>query len=206
MEPWRRSRVGSVMVTFAPACLGSSRVRRRSDGESSIEESDPISDGDSDFLAVLESEHALLVRVAYSVLRNEDDANDVLSDAVAKTYAKWRRGRVDDLPKYLTRTVKNTAIGLTRKRRYQLRALQLLAAEAVTSSTFDESSERAGYDSTQLRAKLDALSPDCRTIIQLRIYEQLPVKDVAAQLFIPEGTVKSRCSRCLKQLGRNLGA
>lgn len=58
----------------------------------------------------------------------------------------------------------------------------------------------------QVRAKLDALSDDCRTIIRLRIYEQVPVKDVAAQLYISEGTVKSRCSRCLKQLGRSLGA
>ena len=173
---------------------------------SSVDEPDAGYDADGEFLAVLESEYALFVHVAYSVLRNQDDVNDVMSEAVAKTYAKWRRGRIDDLPRYLTRVVKNTAIGRTRKRRHQLRALELLAAEAATSSTVDESSERAEYDVVHVRAKLDALSDDCRTIIRLRIYEQVPVKDVAAQLYISEGTVKSRCSRCLKQLGRSLGA
>jgi len=173
-------------------------------GSHDLEPADVGRVGDEAFTAVLRAEHDTFVRVAYSILRNEDDVNDVLADAVAKTYAQWRRGRVDDLPRYLTRTVKNTAIARTRKRRTQLKALELLAASTATAGGSDEN-RYVGYDKAALDEAFAALSDDCRTVIRLRIIEEVPVREVAAQLYVSEGTVKSRCSRCLKQLGRTLG-
>ncbi len=159
---------------------------------------------DEEFLRVLEAEHALLARIAYSIMRNEDDANDVLADAVAKTYARWRRGRIDDLAHYLSRAVRNTAIGRTRRRRSQIRALQLLAAQTAANHDDIADSSTPLVPPQRLHSCLSGLSEDCQTIIRLRILEEIPVKEVAARLFISQGTVKSRCSRCLKKLGQGL--
>jgi RNA polymerase sigma-70 factor (ECF subfamily) len=158
---------------------------------------------DQAFLEVLRAEHDLLARTAFGILKNEDDTNDVLAEAVANVYAKWRRGKVDDLAHYLTRTVSNTAIGRTRKRKSQLRALDRLVSQATTTAAADE--QAVLVDLPRLEAQFCELSDDCQAVIRMRILEQRPIKEVAEELQISEGTVKSRCSRCLKQLGRSMG-
>ena len=64
--------------------------------------------------------------------------------------------------------------------------------------------EDCGFADAQSRTGLIAafsnLDADCQQILRLRVIEGVPVREVAVQLFIAEGTVKSKCSRCLDQL------
>lgn len=53
---------------------------------------------------------------------------------------------------------------------------------------------------TRVRAALERLSPADREIVLLRHLEQMSVRDVAATLKVPEGTVKSRHFRALHRL------
>lgn len=48
---------------------------------------------------------------------------------------------------------------------------------------------------SRLEKVLNQIDSDLRTVIVLFYYDDLPIKDIAEILNIPEGTVKSRLSR-----------
>jgi RNA polymerase sigma-70 factor (ECF subfamily) len=51
-----------------------------------------------------------------------------------------------------------------------------------------------------LQQALDGLDEKCRTIIQLKYYDDYSYEDIAALSNIPLGTVASRLKRCLLEL------
>jgi RNA polymerase sigma-70 factor (ECF subfamily) len=53
-------------------------------------------------------------------------------------------------------------------------------------------------------ARLETLPAQLRQVISLRFYTDLPVRDIAAALGLPEGTVKSRLHRAVSVLRRSL--
>lgn len=55
-----------------------------------------------------------------------------------------------------------------------------------------------------MAAALDKLDPDLRAVVVLRFYADLATNDIAAQLGIPAGTVKSRLHRAVAELRRAL--
>ena len=57
----------------------------------------------------------------------------------------------------------------------------------------------------RLHAALDALPPSSREIIQLRMVEQLPYREIAEILGCPESTARSRMNLAIKRLRARLG-
>lgn len=57
----------------------------------------------------------------------------------------------------------------------------------------------------QIQIQLDALPPDQRRAIQLRVVEELDYPDVARELEVTEQVVRSRVSRGLRTLAERLG-
>lgn len=57
------------------------------------------------------------------------------------------------------------------------------------------------FENNEIRSALDALPPDFRLIVQLRFYDDLPLKRIASFLDLPLSTVKWRLHRA-KQLMR----
>ena len=51
-----------------------------------------------------------------------------------------------------------------------------------------------------LARRLEALPPEFRTVIKLRFYEELPLKEISAVLNCPLSTVKTRLYTGLKKL------
>jgi RNA polymerase sigma-70 factor (ECF subfamily) len=49
---------------------------------------------------------------------------------------------------------------------------------------------------------LERLAPELRAVVVLRLFVDLPVRDVAEALGVPEGTVKSRLHRAVSELRR----
>ena len=57
-----------------------------------------------------------------------------------------------------------------------------------------------------LGAAIEALSPDHQVVIALRFYRDLTVEDIATQLRVPAGTVRSRLHYALKRLHDSIDA
>ena len=143
------------------------------------------------FEAAITESLPLVFRVAYSVLRDRPEAEDVSQEAFAKAYRKF--GQLRDrgaLRAWLVRIAWRLAINRQRANRRRLAresAAQRLREPATAADPF-ERDERAA----QLWAAIDALPPKLRIVTVLASIEGHDIREVAALLGLPNGTVKSR--------------
>jgi RNA polymerase sigma-70 factor (ECF subfamily) len=132
----------------------------------------------------------LAFRVAYSVLRHRQDAEDVAQEAFAKAYRNFRQLRDRDrFRAWLVRMTWRLAIDRQRGDRRRLaRETAVGLADEPPALESIEARDRA----RQLWAAIDALPEKLRVAIVLANIEGHDVEEVGRLLGIPEGTVKSR--------------
>jgi RNA polymerase sigma-70 factor (ECF subfamily) len=148
-----------------------------------------------EFEARLIESSTLAFRVAYSVLRNSENAEDVAQEAFAKSYASFRRLRDRDrFRAWLVRITWRLAINRLRSDRRRL--LRETAREAVPYETSmtptPVQSIIAQERAAQLWRAIDALPDKLRLVVVLAGIEEHDIREVAALLRLPEGTEKSR--------------
>jgi len=158
-----------------------------------------------EFESRLVESSTLAVRVAYSVLRNREDAEDVAQDAFAKAYRSFSQLRDRErFRAWLVRMTWRMALDRQRANRRRLArensvdtCLPAVAGRSVEPTTDKhEQRERAEH----LWRAIDALSEKLRIVIVLAGIQEHDIKEVAALLDLPEGTVKSRLFAARQQL------
>jgi RNA polymerase sigma-70 factor (ECF subfamily) len=153
----------------------------------------------------------LAFRVAFSVLRQREDAEDVAQEAFAKAYRSFRQLR--DRDRFRSWLVRMTwRLALDRQRSNRRRGAREVLAEAdvveagprtrlePTTADVVAAQERA----EQLWRAIDSLPEKLRLAIVLAGIEGHDVREVAALLDVPDGTVKSRLFLARKQLKERL--
>lgn len=151
-------------------------------------------DLDGDFEARLIETSRLAFRVAFSVLRHQQDAEDVAQEAYAKAYRSFRQLRDRERFRgWLVRTTWRAA--LDRQRANRRRQVHEVASDEpsleAAGDAFGARHAPRGRTS-ELWAAIDALPAKLRIVVLLASIEGHDVREVAALLRIPEGTVKSR--------------
>jgi len=130
----------------------------------------------------------LAYRVAFTVLRHREDAEDVAQEAFAKAYRNFRQLR--DRARFrawLVRMAWRMALDRQRaNRRRTVREDGLRSPDAILPQV------EADQRSQMLWRAIDTLSEKLRVVIVLAAIEGYDVREVAALLELPEGTVKSR--------------
>ena len=156
-----------------------------------------------EFEARLVESSTLAFRVAFSVLRHREDAEDVAQEAFAKAYRSFRQLR--DRERFRAWLVRMTwRMALDRQRSDRRRVAREDRAEAPgTAHTGEpdaqvrlESEERAGH----LWRAIDGLSEKLRVVVVLAGIQGHDIREVASLLELPEGTVKSRLFDARRQL------
>jgi RNA polymerase sigma factor (sigma-70 family) len=123
-------------------------------------------------------------------------ADEAVDEAMTRAVARWETLKDYERPEgWLYRVGLNWARGVFRKRRYEL----LSDLEASTQTWEDP------LPDPDLIKAVGDLSLRLRAVVVARYYLDFSTGEVAEALGIPEGTVKSRLSRALDQLGRELG-
>ncbi len=162
---------------------------------------DGAHDADAEFTAFVAASSAELGRVAWYLTGDTARAEDLLQTTLLRTYLHWSRAsRVEAGPMaYARRTMANARTDMWRARRREH-----LVAPADLSGLLDVA---APDDLGQLHAERDllaralaTLTPRQRRIVVLRHLVGLPEAEVAADLGVSVGTVKSVASRTLAQL------
>src|SRR5262245_30368729 len=126
------------------------------------------------------------------------DAEDLVQEAFAKAAARWARIGAYEAPEaWVRRVAFNLAVNRQRRLRRHARALFRLGKPQDTVPPLD-----AGK--ADLVAALRRLPLRQREVIVLHHLADLPVQAVAAQLGLPDGTVKSLLSRGRATLARLL--
>ncbi len=157
--------------------------------------------------------HAQEVAYRFSLLvcGHEEDAEDVMQDALLKTYGHVRSIRNPDAFRtWLYQTVRNACL-MKRRRRVDEPARHLSIEQGTTAGDahpIDVADRGRPADQQlidawiggRLRRALAALPPSHRVIVVLREIEGLSTREVAAVTGISEANVKARLHRARTKL------
>lgn len=157
---------------------------------------------EQEFEARLVESATLAFRVAFAVLRRRQDAEDVAQDAFVRAHRAY--GRLRDRNRFRAWLVRTTwRLALDRQRADRRRsARELRAGPAPEPTTADRAAE--GERAALLWQAIDALPEKLRAAIVLAGIEGYDVREVAALLDVPEGTVKSRLFLARQRLRAHL--
>jgi len=153
---------------------------------------------EDEFVAFVAAARDPLFRMAYLLCGDRHRAEDLVQQTFEKTWRTWRSARRGDPLVWARRILANQRIDSWRRtRREVLTGLdQPDTASSATTRTVDERD-------TVVRALL-LLPVKQRRVVVLRHLLDLSEAEVAAELEIPVGTVKSSAARGLAHLRRTL--
>jgi len=144
--------------------------------------------------------HALL-RTAYLLVGDHQLAEDLLQEALIKTFIAWPRLRdPTKVDAYARRTIVTTAISWRRRRSFHERPVDVLP-DATCGA--DEVEGLATH--RVLVAYLRDLPPRQRAAVVLRFYEDLSVAQTAEMMGCSVGAVKSHVSVAVGKLRERMG-
>ncbi len=143
-----------------------------------------------------------LIRYAYLMCGDRDLADELVADAVARSWPRLRRGSIDNPDGYVRRVITTR---LTDRRRHEaVRSRYLADARAVPPDDVTSDDQSRVADQLTVLELLAGLPGEQRAVIVLRFHEDRSESEIADLLEIAPGTVKSRCSRALEQMRREL--
>jgi RNA polymerase sigma-70 factor, ECF subfamily len=141
----------------------------------------------------------LAFRVAFSVLRHREDAEDVAQEAFARAYRRFRQLRSRDrFRAWLVRMTWRLALDRQRADRRRL------SREQAVLSLMPSESSGAAERTVHLWEAIDTLSEKLRMVVVLAAIEGHDMREVASIMGLPEGTVKSRLFLARRQLKERL--
>lgn len=161
--------------------------------------------GDPETIRLLYQSYGRLVySVAYKVL---GDAG-LAEDATQQTFVQaWRAARTYDptraLGAWLTAIARRAAIDVYRRERRHRSVDEIDPADP--SLVASPPSVEQIYDVWEVRQALETLPVQDRELIRLQHYSEFTHTEIAEQLSIPVGTVKSRSFRAHRRLAGLLG-
>jgi RNA polymerase sigma-70 factor, ECF subfamily len=172
----------------------------------------------SAFREIIQRHNQRLFRLARSVVRSDDEAEDIVQDAYCRAFAALDTFRGDaSLATWLSRIALNEA--LTRQRQRQRRPTVALAAieemqnkpgaEVIAFPLMtkqpDPEREVAQREVRRLLEKaIDDLPEGFRTVFTMRVVEGMSIEETASLLDLRPETVKTRLHRARRMLQEGL--
>ena len=131
---------------------------------------------------ILTDNYEKYYRLAYSYMRNEDDALDVVQESAYRAIRDCGKVKNKDyLSTWIYRIVVNTSLDMLRRKKKE-------------TPTEDH------YQDLDLKQMINRLDDKSRTVIILRYFEDLKLEDIADIVGENLNTVKARLYRTLKKL------
>ena len=138
--------------------------------------------------ALYRVEHAGMVRLAYTLLANNAEAEEIVQDSFVEVYRRWHE--IQKPGAYLRCTVVSRCRSALQRRKMRLvYSVEEPCVSAPASELWDV---------------LTRLSDDQRIAVVLRYYGGYAAPDIAAMLEIPAATVRSHLRRGLATLKKEL--
>jgi RNA polymerase sigma-70 factor, ECF subfamily len=146
-----------------------------------------------------------LVSVACYILGGAAAAEDCVHDALLRVWRMPQSYRAErgSLRAFLIACVRNEALSqrrsAVRRQERERKVSEGTPLESVDQPMLDRS------DAERVRAALERLPAEQRLTIEFAYYGGRSQREIAVQLGVPLGTIKSRIALALKKLGSQLG-
>ena len=155
---------------------------------------------DQEFVSFIKENQARFYRLAFSYVKNSDDALDVVQEAVLKAYEKRHTLRREETMRtWFYRILVNTSID-------SLRHKQRVFCTDTVPEEGGSGPEAGLLDTMALGEALERLNPELKSVVLLRFFEDMKLSEIAQVLGIPLSTVKNRLYRALALLRVDLTA
>lgn len=136
-------------------------------------------------------------RVAYSYTRHQEDALDVVQSAVCKALEAYGNIKnADAIKTWFYKILINESLTVIKKR-----SKVVLTTDTVEQEVYYEKGYEQGGDIEQ---ELEKLEMDVQTIIKLRFFEEMSLKEISGITGLNLNTVKTKLYRGLKLLKENI--
>ncbi|WP_313892027.1 sigma-70 family RNA polymerase sigma factor [Psychrobacillus sp.] len=152
---------------------------------------------DEAFEQLISSVRQKLYRTAYAYVRNEQDALDIYQETIYIAYTSIKKlNKPESFSSWITKILVFKSIDFIRKEsRHFTTDNEEIFADLIVPENVDFITH-----SLDLSEAFKYLNPPVKTIILLRYYHDLSIKEIATIMKYPEGTVKSHLNRAKKEL------
>jgi len=165
-------------------------------------------DEEAEFTELVRRQSRFVFRVAYAVLLNSHDAEDVVQETFLKLYRNRGWQNLDNERAFLARVAWLVAVDS------RSRSPQPAGPISEPDQAGELPSPRPGPEQTLLNANqmatvhsmIDALPEDLRVPLALSAFDELNSREIGGILGIPEGTVRTRLQRAREMLRKKLSA
>lgn len=154
---------------------------------------------DEEFSALVRRQSRFVFRIAYSILRNVQDAEDVVQETFLKLYRAGSWERMVDERAFLARVAWRTAVSQIRKA-----GASAPDADAAPTAQNPEQATIAHDWNSIVHRLIDALPEELRQPLALSSIEELSSREIAKIMGIPEGSVRTRLARARQVLRQKL--
>lgn len=161
--------------------------------------------GDRDaFELIIRASSRTLFAIAYGVLQNRAEAEDVVQDAFVKAWkARWRVREPEKFPAWLATIARRRARDLARRRRTVPLANEL--DETPDPATTDQDEEmRSAHLNGQVHAALATLPESHRVALTLRYLDALDYATIENSLGLTNGALRGILGRALQTMRKRL--
>lgn len=153
-----------------------------------------VSEIDAEVERILLKDYQKFYRLAYSYVKNEQDALDIVQDSAYKAMKDAKKIKNTEFAStWIYRIVVNTSIDYLRRK--QREGLYLNEAELVHEDCYQDDS---------LQEVLKCLGDKERAVIILRFFEEMKLDEIAGILGENVSTIKARLYRTLRKLKAEL--
>ena len=137
---------------------------------------------------------SMYYRLAYSYVRNKEDALDIIQDSIYKALSSIKTlERPEVVKTWFYRIIINTSLDFIRKNKHCL-YIEDEVLESVAPAMEDQ------HEDIDLKVAIDKLPVLSKTVILLRFYEGLKIEDIAKIMNENVNTTKTRLYTALKKL------
>jgi RNA polymerase sigma-70 factor (ECF subfamily) len=153
------------------------------------------------FEMIIRSSSRNLFAIAYGILQNREEAEDVVQDTLVKAWkSRWRVREPEKFPAWISTIARHRARDLARRRRPEPLPCDFESAATVESRTETES---ADLDS-EVQAALSQLPELHRMAVTLRYFEELDYATIERTLGLTNGALRGILGRALGVMRRKL--
>lgn len=141
-----------------------------------------------------------VVSIAWGIVRNAHDAEDLAQEAFVRAYEHMPRFRTGEpFGPWIYRIVTNLALDVT-KHRTRFRHEELTMMEAAERRDNADLPARSNELAARIDAAIESLPEMQRVVARLHLVEQFEHAEIARMMNLSEGTVRSHLSLARKKL------
>jgi RNA polymerase sigma-70 factor (ECF subfamily) len=139
------------------------------------------------FALLVERQSRFVFQIAYAVLRNVEDAEDVAQDTFLKLFRTGAWKQMQDERRFLARMAWRLAVGRVSAKRS---VLKYESRELVSEESSPEEAYMVAERRQTIHRLIDALPEKLRRPLALSSIQEMTTPEIAAVMDLPEGTVR----------------